>query len=113
VFRIRDILVRIRIFGWIRTLFADPVPAPDPPLIASHFEDGYRKIINLFKFFLLITFCGHIYISLQRQQVIKKSQNSRNQRFSYFFFFFLLMEGSGSVEIIKDPEAQKNMDPEH
>jgi hypothetical protein len=29
----------------------------------------------------------------------KKSQNSRNQGFSYFFFFDLLMEGSGSILI--------------
>jgi hypothetical protein len=60
-------------------MIADPVP--DPSLLASDFEDGYRKIIILFQFFLL-TFCEHIYISLQRQQVMKKSQNSRNQGFS-------------------------------
>jgi hypothetical protein len=80
-------------------LIADPVPAPDPSLIASHFEDGYRKII----IFLQIFFCLLLSVgTFTSVQVIKKSQNSRNQGFSYFFS--LLMEGSGSVQIITDIE---------
>ncbi len=47
--------------------------------------------------FLLITFLRYIYIIFQIQKVIKKSQNSRNQGFSYYFC--LLIEGSGSVPL--------------
>jgi hypothetical protein len=71
-------------------LIADPVPAPDPSLIASDFEDGYWKIITgiLSKFFLLITFCGHIYISqTTSHKEVTKPQKSR------FFLIFLVVDG--------------------
>jgi hypothetical protein len=44
--------------------------------------------------FLLITFWRYIYIILQRQKVILKSQNSWNKDFSYYFC--LMMKGSRS-----------------
>jgi hypothetical protein len=52
---------------------------------------------NYFKKKLLhITLCRYIniYIIFQRKKVNKKSQNSRNQDFSYYFC--LIIEGSGS-----------------
>ncbi len=46
-------------------------------------------------FFLIFSSWRYIYISFQRQEKVKKkSQNSRNQGFSYFIR--LLLEGSGS-----------------
>jgi hypothetical protein len=70
---------------------------------------------NMFVFrFLLITF-GTFTL---KNRVIKKSQNSRNQGFSHFFH--LMMEGSGSVQIITDPDPggpkpkkHKDPDPQH
>ncbi len=47
--------------------------------------------------FLLITFWRYIHIIFLRSKVIKKSQNSRNQGFSYYFC--LMIEGSGSRSI--------------
>jgi hypothetical protein len=38
--------------------------------------------------FLLISFWKYIYIILQRLKVIKKSQNSKNQGFSYYFLLY-------------------------
>ncbi len=57
------------------------------------------------KFFCLLLTLGTFCISL-----IKKSQKYRNQGFSYFF---LLLERSGSVQEIRDPDpgAHKIKDP--
>ncbi len=44
------------------------------------------------------------YIKIKKN-VKKKSQNNRNQGFSYFFC--LLMEGSGCVKIMMDPNGPK------
>ena len=65
VFRIHDILVRIRlqILGSVQ-LFADP--APDTALFVSDFQDSNKNNQDFFQFFLLITFCRYIYRSLQR-----------------------------------------------
>jgi hypothetical protein len=48
-------------------------------------------------FFFLITFCSYTYIIFQRQKAIKKSQNSRNQGFSYYFCLMIDGSRSGSV----------------
>ena len=58
---------------------------------------------NKLQSFLLITFFRYIYIfiSFQRQQLIKKSQNSWNQAFLNLCLF---LEGSGSVQITTDPD---------
>ncbi len=65
-------------------------PVPDPAVVID-LQDANKKLIKK-KVFLLITFWRYIYIILKRWKVKKKSQNSRNQVFSYFFG--LLIEGS-------------------
>jgi hypothetical protein len=58
----------------------------------------------LFRVFLCFLLLWYILIIFQSYKVIKKSQNSRNQGFSYYFC--LMMEGSvsGSVQIWMDPD---------
>ncbi len=62
-------------------------PDPEPANFVIDLQDPNKN-------FLLITLWRYIYIIFQRQKVIKKSQNSRNQGFSYYFC--LMIEGSGS-----------------
>ncbi len=66
-------------------------PDPDPALSVCDLRDANKKY---FEGFLLISFWPYIYIILQRKKILKKSQNSINQGFSYFFC--LVKEGSGS-----------------
>ncbi len=48
---------------------------PDPAMLfVIQLQDA-----NKYYFFLLITFWRYIYIIFQKQEVTKKSQNSRNQ----------------------------------
>ncbi len=59
------------------TFDTDPDPQhwvtdPDPALFSSGFQDAKKFKNKPFKIFLLITFCRYIYISIQRQQVMKK-----------------------------------------
>ncbi len=64
VFRIPDILRRIRILGsvhWVTDPQSDLETAPDPDLFVSSFRENNKN-----KFCLLITYCRYIYISLQR-----------------------------------------------
>jgi hypothetical protein len=49
-----------------------------------------------FEVFMLITFWRYIYIIFQRWKVIKKSENSRNQCFSYYFCLMIERSGCGS-----------------
>ncbi len=74
---------------------------PDPRINTS---DQRVRI----KFFLLISFWRYIYILFQRLKVIKKSQNSRNQCFSYNVC--LMIEGPGRSKNIPidptDPDRQ-------
>ncbi len=58
-----------------------------------------QKTFFFSKFFLLISgpFWRYIYIIFLRWKVIKESQNSRNQGFSYYLC--LMIEGSGSVDL--------------
>ncbi len=48
----------------------------------------------------------------KEKRVKKKSQNSRNQ---VFLTFWLLIEGSGSIQLMMDPDTggQKHTDPQH
>jgi hypothetical protein len=84
---IRDISIRIRIRGyeWL-------VTDPDPRIRMTGYGSGSCSFLQLLsdanKICLLIYNCRYIYISLQRQQVIKKPQNGRNQGFSKFFQVF-------------------------
>jgi hypothetical protein len=55
VFRIRDILLRIRILGsvlWIVDPDSAPDPTPDPDLLGSGFQNANKKDF-LFAYFLL------------------------------------------------------------
>jgi hypothetical protein len=55
VFRIRAVLGRIRIRGFVN-LLTDPAPDPDPALFVSGFEDANKKKISTF-FGLFIQHC--------------------------------------------------------
>jgi hypothetical protein len=52
----------------------------------------------------------YIYIILPRLEVIKKSQNSRNQGYSYYFC--LMMEGSGAGSELVTKLALKHTYPD-
>ncbi len=84
VFRIRDILVRIRIRGSPYVWLTDPTP--DPGLFVSDLQDTYSK--NFFRVFLLITFGRY------RYQHFQHSHNSRSQG------FFTLLLNDGRIRII-------------
>ncbi len=99
----------------------------DPDLDLAFFVIDNKKttVIKKKKFFLLLSFWRYIYIIFQ-----KKSQNNRNQGFSYYFC--LTIEGSGSIPLtngsgsgraknmwirwirlwIQNREAQKHVDPD-
>ncbi len=88
VLRIHDILVRI----WIRASI----------LLFSTLALKTPTKTNIKKVFVLITYEGtftsfFIDIIFRRQKIKKKSQNNRNQGFSYYFQ--LMIEGSGSVPL--------------
>ncbi len=107
VFQIRDIFVRIRIFGSVH-LIADPVPATDPSLIPSDFEDGMAPENGYFVliFFAYYFLWAHVH---QSSKITCHKEDTKQQKSRLFLIlFWLLMEGSGSVQIITDPEAQKN-----
>ncbi len=59
-------------------------PDPDPAIFVCDIQDGNKKYFR-FQSFLLLLFEGTVYISFQREKVIMKSQNSRNQVFLLFF----------------------------
>jgi hypothetical protein len=69
----------------------DPDSEPDPAVFVIDIQDASKKLIYLKKFFLLISFWK--YGTFSKIKVEKKSQNSRNQGFSYYFC--LMIEGSG------------------
>ncbi len=80
---------------WCGSGSADPClwvmdPDPDPALFIIDLQDANKKLL-FFKSFLHITFWRYIYIVFKK---IKRSQNSRNQGFSYYSC--LIIEGSGS-----------------
>ncbi len=83
--RIHDILV------WIRIRRSMPLTNGSGSGFGSRscyfcpWPSRQQQKITFYKFFLLITFWRDIYIIFQRQKVNKKSQNSRNQGFSYYF----------------------------
>ncbi len=67
VFRIRDILRRIRILGSVHSL-TDPVPVPDLAFFVTGFQDAIKNKFIFLIFFLItvLTLLWYIYISLQR-----------------------------------------------
>ncbi len=72
---------------------SDPDADPDPDIFVIDLQEA-KKTNFILKVFLIITFWRYIYIIFQRQKFQKKSQNNRNQGFSYYFC--LMIEGSGS-----------------
>ncbi len=119
MFRIHDILVRIRM--WMRILGSLPftngslcgsgsgwAPALDTALFVSHLQDAHT-ILYAFSFLKL-----HLHHSLK----IKKSKEVTKQKKSRFFFIFLLVDGrigSGFVQINYGSgcgsRKPKNIDP--
>ncbi len=87
VFRIHDILVRIRI--WIRGSMHLTNGSGFGSCYFRHWLSRHQQKTNLKKNFCLLLFEGTSFFKVQ-----KKSQNSRNQRFSYYFSF--MIEGFGS-----------------
>jgi hypothetical protein len=82
VFRIRDILVLIRVrcgSGSPDPYLLPTDPDGDPISDLALFVSGHQDA----NFVMLIPFLRYFYIVLQK--VIKKSQNSRNQDFSSVF----------------------------
>ncbi len=86
-------------WGYMQARVADPWHTdPDPRI---HISDWWILLfsIMIFKmatkrfFSYYLSYWSYIYIIFQRKKVIKKSQNSRNQGFSYYS---CLIEGSGS-----------------
>ncbi len=97
VLRIRDILLRIRIGGSIPLT---TIPVPDPAIFLSvTFKAATKHYFcdNFFAYYFLKV--HYICIIFQRYKVMKKSQNSRNQGFS--FYFCLMVEGSGRPKNIR------------
>ncbi len=72
---------------------SDPDADPDPSIFIIDFQDANKKLIFL-KSFPAYYILKYLYIIFQRLKVKKKSQNSRNQGFSYYIC--LMIEGSGS-----------------
>ncbi len=99
LFRIHDILLCIR----IRILIRGSMPwlidldAGSRSFYFRHWPSSCPQKTNFKKSYQLIAFWRYIYIIFQRKKVQKKSQNSRNQGFSYYVC--LLIEGSGSGSI--------------
>jgi hypothetical protein len=85
VLRVRDILAWIRIFGSV-TLTNGSTDA-DPEVPRTYIRNT-GTFTSFFK---------------DKIKSKKKSQNSRNQGFSYYFC--LMMEGAGSVFVTTDPDA--------
>ncbi len=93
---------------------------PDPAIFVLDPRDANKNYF--FYVFLPITFWKYIYIIFLREKVIKKSQNSRNQSFSYYCS--LMIEGSGSGEAVElltngsgagsgRPRRHTDPDPKH
>ncbi len=71
-------------------------PDTDPVLFISGFEDVNKK-----KFFCFLLFEG-IFTPVFKDKKSYRGGNSGNQGFS--IFICLMMEGSGSVQIMMDPD---------
>ncbi len=67
---------------------------PDPAIFVIDLQDDTKKTNFLKQVFLLFTFWSYINIIFHGQKVQKKSQNRRNQGFSYYYCS--MIEGSGS-----------------
>ena len=79
---------------------SDPTPDPDIFVRPSRWQ---RKIIFLLRFFIYYFWKLHLH-NFKEKKVLKKSQNSTNQGFSYYFCS--MREGSGAGS-----QRPKNTDP--
>jgi hypothetical protein len=80
---------------------------PDPALFVSGFQDAKKN--NFFSMFFCLLHLERAFTSFFKDKKSHKTlKNSTNQGFSYFLC--LIMEGSGSVQIMMDldPGGQKN-----
>ncbi len=92
VFRIRNILVRIRTSDWQVRIRTSDVMDPEPysNLFANDLQDNNKKYFFAFHFWMCID------IILQRYKGIEKLQKSRNKGFSHYFCFMMACSGSES-----------------
>ncbi len=115
--QIRDILAQIWIRGSV-PLTNGSVPLTNGSGSGSCYFRQWpsrwqQKIIFLHKDFCLFLF-ETTFTSFFNVKVIKKSQNSRNQGFSYYFCLMIEGPGSGSVWIrIKETQKHTDPDPQH
>jgi hypothetical protein len=100
VLRIRDILVRIRIRGSVPTSDKNftPDPAPDPAVFSVTFKMATKNVLFFLIYFAYYFLKVHLHNFSKIKKVIKKSQISWNQDFSYHFC--LVIEGSGSKPLL-------------
>ncbi len=90
-YRSESVSVSADPYNWV----TDPDPEQDPALSVRGFQ-----------VFCFLLFKGTFTSVFKDKKVIKKSQNSRNQGFSYFF---LMMERSGPWS----PKKHTDPDPQH
>jgi hypothetical protein len=98
---------------WIRTLGSVHLitgPSPSPvPLVSDFWRSKLKH--SVFNFFLGLLLSVGTFTSVLKDD--KSLWVTKQQKSRHFFIFCLLMEGFGSVQIIKDTihEAQKHSDP--
>jgi hypothetical protein len=67
-------MIRIRILASVLWI-TDPYPYPDLALLCSGFLDAANKNGFFLSFFLLISYCRYINISLPRKHIIERSKD--------------------------------------
>jgi hypothetical protein len=72
-------------------------PDPDPAIFVIDLQEANKILFFLMKFFCLLLFEGTFTSFFKDKKNQQKSQNSRNQGFSYYFC--LMIEGSGSIPL--------------
>jgi hypothetical protein len=106
---VRDILVRIRIYWiaklksmlWIGDILVRTrirASDPDPAIFVFDLQDANKELFFSAYYFLKV----HLH-HFSKKKVVKNSQNSRNQGFSYYIC--LRIEGSGSVSLSNGSES--------
>ncbi len=70
----------------------DPDSDPDPAIFVNDLQDAIKKLI--WRFFTFYFLKVHLLHFSKKGQ--KKSQNSKNQGFSYYFFLMIEESGAGS-----------------
>jgi hypothetical protein len=73
---------------------------PDPAIFVIDLQDANKKLF-IFNFFCLLLFEGTFTLFFKD----KKSQNSKNQGFSYYFY--MMIEGSGSIPLTNGSGSER------